>query len=95
MYFLLNGFMVCSSGHHVLLPEHTPATSLPALEAVLVAGRIKDVQVRDFPSLLATLHMLKSTISEKHTLLVIHSITPTLMTQEVRGDESSTFRTCL
>ena len=71
-------------GRKALLPENTPVSALPAVStAVMSADRVKHVVVSDFPTLLATLQMLTSTVSEKHTLLLIYGLTPLLMTQKV------------
>jgi hypothetical protein len=53
----------------------------------MAADRLKHVVVEDFPALLATLHQLKSegagVQGEKHVLVVMHNLTPLLMTQKV------------
>lgn len=74
-----------SPGQKILLPENTPTSSLPALAAqTMAAGRVKHLVIEDGPSLLATLQLLISRgVTDKHVLLVIYSLTPVLMMQQV------------
>jgi hypothetical protein len=73
-----------STGHKVLLPADTGVADLPAMAGdAMAAGRVKHVAIEDLPSLLAALQLLLATVSEKHVLLVLHSLTPVLMTQKV------------